>query len=132
MKKKPNPNQAKLFMQGDATGALKSASPTNDPYLHQKSRVNDIKRIHRKEYTNSDKGKRDIDLVFQALQSHNNLTDREIQRLTGLETSSIPARRQDITDCDKKYKDYSVEIKEHRICKVMKTRKCSWELKKID
>jgi len=75
--------------------------------------------------------KRDVDLVFQALQSHDNLTDREIQRSTGLETSSIPARRQDITDCDKKYKDYVVILKYHRICRIKKTYKCAWHLKKI-
>ena len=127
-------NQENLFRLTDSTGILKPAKSQTviDPFISHLNRINDVKRIHYDSFKLSEKGKKHIDLVFQALQCFNNLTDREIQAMTGLEISSIPARRADISNDNKKYKGWVVEVKEHRKCNITNTKKCAWELKRID
>ncbi len=128
-------NQIKLFELNDSTGTLKpvkSQVKITDPYLGHLNRINDIKRQHFESFKISAKGKRDIDLVFQALQCFDNLTDREIQAMTGLEISSIPARRADICEDNKLYKNYKIVASERRRCQIRGTYKMSWAAKRID
>jgi len=118
--------QETLFIQTPA-----GLAPRQDPYAHQKSRINDIKNEHYQRIIHSPAGKRQVDLVFDALMAYPDSTDREIQAVLRkwgyeIEISAIPARRADI---GKFFPGYWVESSGKRICKVTGTEKAVWRIK---
>jgi len=59
-------------------GIVPNIPKSDDPYSHQKSRINATKAEHYQNHINSNKGKRQVDLVFDALMANPNSTDREV------------------------------------------------------
>jgi|GEM_PF-2761362 len=120
--------QESLFHQSPA--GLVPNIPGPDPYAHQKSRINATKAVHYEVHISSEKGKRQVDLVFDALMSHPDSTDRELKAVIEgwghkIEISALPARRADIPEF---FPGWIVESPGKKICSVMKTMKCAWRL----
>lgn len=106
--------------------------PNHDPYGHHKSRINQTKAEHYEAHISSEKGKRQVDLVFDALISHPDSTDRELKAIIEgwgyrIEISAIPARRADI---EKFFSDWRVIASGKRECSVTGTQKTTWKLVK--
>ena len=104
--------------------------PNTDPYIHHKSRINRTKADHYEAHISSDKGKRQVDLVFDALMAYPDSTDRELQSIIEswghkIEISAIPARRADIP---KFFPGWMVRTPGKKICSVMHTAKYAWRL----
>lgn len=123
--------QESLFHLGLA-GIVPNIPKSDDPYSHQKSRINATKAEHYQNHINSDKGKRQVDLVFDALMANPNSTDREIQSVIEswgcpIEISAIPARRADI---EKFFPDWRVISDRKKTCSIMGTCKQAWRLEK--
>jgi hypothetical protein len=122
--------QESLFRQSPA--GLVPNIPVVDPLAHQKSRINATKAEHYEAHITSEKGKRQVDLVFDALASHPDSTDRELKAIIEgwghpIEISAIPARRADI---DKFFSGWRVVSDHKKVCTIMKTYKQAWRLKR--
>ena len=110
-----------------ATGGLE---PRREPYSNHLTRINPTKAAHYKAHISSDRGKRQVDLVFDALAAYPDSTDRELQAIIRgwgyeIEISAIPARRADIP---KFFPGWLVETVCKRTCSVMKSEKHVWRL----
>lgn len=109
-----------------------------DPYIHHLNRINDIKRQHYEKVLECLGTRNRMDYIFCVLYRYGNLTDSEIQQKVKqiynvwLKDNIIPARRANINQDEKFYKNWRIVVAEHRICGVMNTLKCAWKLEYIN
>ncbi len=96
---KTNPDQTNIFNM-KAVGALKPASPTNDPFRHQKSRSGASSAIALEFYTESGKRKAHKELIKECLfknQGDKGLTLIEISAITKIiQHGTITGRFEDL------------------------------------
>jgi len=124
------PEQQSLFQNTPAGLVPKTPAPVPAPILIPSGSINETKAAHYHAHISSDKGKRQVDLVYDALASHPDSTDRELQAVIQgwghkIEISALPARRADIPEF---FPGWKVESSGKKICSVMKTMKCAWRL----
>jgi len=130
--KSPKKFKGQYAMLYDSPVGLKPNVETGDPYAGHKNRINQTKYEHYQNHISSENGERQVDLVFNALRTHPDSTDREIQAVISrlgrsIEISAIPARRADIP---KFYSDYEVITTCRKICSITGTKKQAWRLVK--